>query len=99
VLHHYDGWHGPDNFNQPVPGARGFLDEAAKRFRLVIFTTRAEGGVWDWLRRYNMEGYIAAVTNIKPLAVAYVDDRAVRFEGDWNRLFIDIERQPWWEKL
>jgi phosphoglycolate phosphatase-like HAD superfamily hydrolase len=61
-------------------------------YKLVVFTTRLNpdfGGdiVWkhkqivEWLQKYGIP--YDEVTNHKPEAMAYIDDRAVRFQGNW----------------
>lgn len=34
---------------------------------------------------------VVDVTDVKPPADVYVDDRALRFEGDWSSIFSDIK--------
>lgn len=88
VLHPYtDGWTGSTPADErPTPGAREFINKLrGEGYRIVVFSTRcdhAEGlaGVKSWLRRNEMDGLIDDVTCQKPAAVAYVDDRAVRFK-------------------
>lgn len=52
--------------------------------QLVVFTTKAVGdsgkqAVTDWLRHHAIP--FDEVTAIKPAAVFYLDDRAIRFDG------------------
>ena len=89
VLAQYDGWKGPDVIGDPIPGARGFLEELNKRgFRIVIHTTRTrdfEGtdhkarcaAVKKWLVKHNLPHHVLHTQIGKPIACAYVDDRAV----------------------
>lgn len=95
VLHSYEsGWNGPLPTDDPVPGAQDFIRHLlACNAKVIIFSTRAteaEGmaGIINWLRK---EGFPAVeVTPMKPVAVAYVDDRAVAFRrfpdgsGNWD---------------
>jgi hypothetical protein len=88
VLHQYlSPWQGPEVIpDPPVDGAIAWLMHLAEAFRVVILTTRGEtpGGqaaVRAWLDAHGYEGPALAVTNVKPPAIAYVDDRAWRFEG------------------
>lgn len=71
-------------FDPPNPGAIDSLHKLDKKgFKIVIFTARTDfGPIIEWLRQYwpadsTME--IPEVTNIKPAAFAYIDDRAIRF--------------------
>lgn len=66
------------------PGTRQALAEwNADGFRIVVLTARNPADVWPWLAAHGLTPFVAAVTNIKPPAVAYIDDRAVSFGGDW----------------
>jgi hypothetical protein len=80
----------PDRFGRPVNGARQFLSELRKTAWVVIFTARfCDAGrqhhdihhlksiVADALQLHGLE-YDEIWTEVgKPVAVAYVDDRAV----------------------
>ena len=84
-LHAYrNGWQGHDTVaDEPEPGARtAMLALAEAGWRLYVLTSRAElGVVVEWLDRHDFPDML--VTRIKPIAVAYIDDRAVRYEGCW----------------
>lgn len=98
TLHPYSrGWVGyvPDD-EEPTRGAREFLEWLREGgHRAVVFTCRAdcpEGAqaVWEWLRAYNLADLVVDVTDVKPTAVAYVDDRSVVFQGSWEDARTDV---------
>lgn len=100
VLNTYVGWAGEGVLYEPADGAWEFLYALASHYRVVIFTTRDADRVWQWLRLHRMADYVADVTNgPKPPAVAYVDDRAVRFEGDYRAVLEQIEQPTHWEDV
>ena len=39
--------------------------------------------VWAWLEKYDMSQFVTKVTAEKPRAVAYIDDKGIRF-NDWS---------------
>jgi hypothetical protein len=100
VLDAYTGWKGPSHFDPPRPGARAFLEALrARGFDVVIFTTRYEADVWAWARAHRLDDLIAAVTDRKPPAHVFVDDRAVCFRGDFEATLRDIDRfSAHWEE-
>lgn len=86
------GWQGGATTAGPMPGARDAVHKLSMRYRLVVFTARGDlGPVWEWLRANRMAHYFEDVTNRKPAAVAYLDDRAVRFI-DWDRAVTELTR-------
>ena len=97
-LHSYTSrWKGPDVIpDPPVDGAAAACRDLRDRgFHVVVFSTRCatnEGimAVRGWLNRHGIE--VDDVVNHKPPALVYVDDRAVRFEGDWTRAVAEIVR-------
>ena len=112
VIHSYtSGWKGaaviPD---PPVPGAIAFLREAAKHFRVAIFSSRSHqpGGLeamQSWLI-YNSEmGFKDAICNEiewpieKPAAFVTLDDRAITFDGTWPMIDSLLAFKPWHQKL
>lgn len=88
VIHRYSkGWHDGTIYDVPMDGAIEALERLMSRgYRMVIFTCRAETqegaiAVYEWIdkhlnidSRYNIE-----VTDKKPKAIAYIDDRGIRF--------------------
>lgn len=105
VLHSYArGWTGPMPEDPPVPGARDFVDWLiAQGYRIAIVSSRCleeEGlkNVLHWLAEHGFRW--DEVTSKKVPAVAYLDDRAVRFDGDFGlvqRRFTEPARhlKPW----
>jgi hypothetical protein len=92
VLDAYAGWRGADHFDPPRPGARLFLEALRKRgYRVVIFTTRHDSDVHAWLERYALGHLVDEVTDRKPAAHVFVDDRAVCFRGDFDETLRDID--------
>lgn len=85
VLDTYTGWKHPDHWDPPRPGARQFLDALeASGFDVVVFTTRHRVGVRRWLREHGLLDAVGAITDRKPPAHVFVDDRAVCFRGDFT---------------
>jgi hypothetical protein len=86
VLDSYTGWKAPDHWDAPRPGARPFLEALVSHgFDVVVFTTRHRVGVRRWLREHGLLDLVAAITDRKPPAHVFVDDRAVCFRGDFDR--------------
>jgi hypothetical protein len=99
VLNLYDGWKGADFFHPPRPGVADFLRALNDRnYRVVVFTIRWPEHVEQWLERNGLRGYVDAVTDKKPVAHVYVDDRAICFDGDFARALEQIARfKAHWE--
>jgi hypothetical protein len=92
VLDAYAGWQGARHFDPPRPGARAFLEALRGRgYRIVIFTTRYEPDVRAWLDTHGLADLVDAVTDRKPAAHVFVDDRAVCFRGDFEATLRDID--------
>ncbi|ONK09562.1 hypothetical protein STBA_02620 [Streptomyces sp. MP131-18] len=92
VIHAYSrGWADGTIYDPPVPGALDGLRRLMEHRAVFVFTSRDVGQVTEWLTGrgftcrtgydgtfWNERGTLL-VTNRKLPAVAYVDDRAVRF--------------------
>jgi hypothetical protein len=91
TLHPYtDGWQGTQVADEPpIEGAYDFLLMLTSRgFDVVVHSGRANTidgarSIHEWLRRHGMRDMVREVTAEKPMAIAYVDDRAVHFAGDY----------------
>lgn len=91
VIHKYSkGWFDGTCYDEPEEGAEDALRRLLKRgYKIAVFTCRAEdhdgvASVYAWFRHFMPELYNEyheqiEVTDIKPKAIAYIDDRAIRF--------------------
>ena len=91
VIHLYaQGWKDGTVYDDPVPFAfdeiQKLIDEG---FDVVIHTTRTDHeAIREWLTFHDAPWRgMVEITNIKPKAIAYIDDRAVRFTN-----WIDIRK-------
>ena len=100
VLNTFDEWRGPEFFHPPRQGAREFLNALhTSGFRVVVLTVRWHEWVSRWLKEYGLSDFVDEVTDRKPPAHAYVDDRAVCFRGDFGETLQHIIGfRPFWEK-
>jgi hypothetical protein len=85
VLDLYKGWKDPAHWDPPRRGAARFLSSlAACGFHVIVFTTRYPPDATRWLRRHGLLEYVRDVTDRKPPAHVFVDDRAVCFRGSFR---------------
>lgn len=98
VLADYHGWKEKDVLDPPAPGALKFVKRAlAEGYRVVVHTTRRPSRIEGWLAVWGFPPEIT-VTNDKPMAMVYIDDRGFRFDGDWDAAFDAIETPPHWKE-
>jgi len=95
VVHSYQsGWKGEDVIPDPPIHKVGLaIKRLRKDYRVVIFSARCrteEGciAIEAWLDKHSIE--VDEVCRHKPPAHIYVDDRAVRFTGDWEETISEI---------
>ena len=86
VIHAYrEGWKDGTIYDEAVPYAIHSMKKLlARGYKLVIFTCRAEteegaNAVYKWLNKYDIDTALLEVTDRKPKAIAYIDDRGIRF--------------------
>ena len=97
VLNDYEGWRGPNYMYSPRPGAREFLLELQENYFVIIFSTRSIWNLREWLEWYHMPYDEIAYKKVP--AVAYIDDRALRFEGNYHKVLYDLKNfKTHWEK-
>lgn len=91
VLAKYEGFAGLDHIGEPIPGGKEFIEKIkSKGLDYVIFTTREPKGVKKWCEKYSFPKP-KLITNIKIPAPVYIDDRSLKFNGNFNDLFSDLK--------
>ena len=95
VVHSYvSGWSGETVISDPpIHRVKEAIARLRSNYRVVIHSARcrSEDGctaIREWLQRHEIE--VDEVCMFKPPAHVYVDDRAVRFTGDWDQTIADI---------
>lgn len=101
VLNTFDEWRGPEFFHPPREGAREFLAALrAEGYRVVVLTVRWHEWVSAWLAEHGLAQFVDEVTDRKPPAHAYIDDRAVCFRGDFHSTLSTVRSfRPFWEEV
>ena len=99
VLNTYDG-----NYNEKIipsvrEGAKEFLRNLHKEYDIEIFTVRNKKLTVEWLMKNELSDFIKDVVDVKnPNASVIIDDRALRFEGDFDSTYQSIINfQPHWK--
>lgn len=102
VLADYRGWKGELHLDPPMVGAPEFVQRVIDAgYDVVIFTTGARfsertTAIHGWLKKHGFpEGL--TVTNVKPPALVYIDDRGFRFTGNWEVAFKAINALTHWQ--
>lgn len=97
VIHdHSLGFHDGTIYGEPIKGSLEALKELSLKYKIIIFTCKARPDrplvngktgaelVWEWLDKHNVQQFVSKVTATKPIASAYIDDKAIRFEN-WEQ--------------
>lgn len=105
VIHKGDkGFYDGTVYGDPLPGTKEALRMLSKKYNLIIYTCKASSErplvngktgielVWEWLEKHGMDHYINEITGIKPHALFYIDDKAIRF-NNWEQTLNDIEKE------
>ena len=74
----------------------------SKEHTVIVYTCKARSDrglvngktgtklVWEWLEKYKLSEYVSKVTAEKPRAIAYIDDKAIRFSS-WEKTLKDLQ--------
>jgi len=110
VISYYKGFKGKGVFGPPIEGCREMLNDLIKNdWTVIINTTRSETpDIKAYLNLHNIpyhhinfnpENVRQQLSDTKVVAHVYLDDRAVRFNGNWKEAAEQIMNfEPWWRK-
>ncbi len=92
VIHNdHLGFHDGTIYGDPIIGSIEAIKELSSKFELIIYTCKANPKrplingktgvelIWEWLETHGVKDCILDVTFNKPTALAYIDDKALRF--------------------
>lgn len=80
-------------YDTPVDGALEAIKELSEKYVIIVFSSKARADrmlvngktgiqlIWEWLEANDMKQYVSSVTAEKPRAVAYIDDKGIRFDN------------------
>ncbi len=106
TIAHYQEWKGETYFGEPVDGVQEALSRLRSAgWKIIIFTTRGNSQlVVDYLNSHSIPfDFInhnpdqpPNTFQGKPYAEAYVDDRGIQFNGNWQATADEVLHfQPW----
>lgn len=98
VLNQYEGNFDENRIPPIKKGAVDFLKKAANDYELKLFTTRNRLLASKWLIENNLDEYFSDITNVKIPVWLIVDDRCVKFQGDYDNLYNEIKDFKVWYK-
>lgn len=98
VLNEYKGNFDKDYIPPIKEGAEDFLKELSNDYEIKIFTTRNKILTAKWILDNNLREFIADITNIKELCYLYIDDRCIKFDGNFKETINNIQNFKVWYK-
>ena len=99
VLNEYSGKYDEYKIPKIKEGAKEFLEKLSENYDIDIFTVRNKIRTIEWLQENKIIHLIKDVTNVKnPYASIIVDDRAISFSGDFNKVLeLSKDFKPYWK--
>jgi phosphoheptose isomerase len=103
VIHNFDkGWHDGTCYGEPISGSLEALKILSNKYNVIVFSAKVRpdrplvGGktgyelVDEWLQVHNVRHYVDEITHEKPRAAYYIDDKAIKFENNWEQILGDL---------
>lgn len=102
VIHSFEGWGDGTCYGEPIDGSLEAIKMLHDKFNIIIFTAKARPDrplvnnktgkqlVTEWLKKYDVLKYIDYVTHEKPRAKYYIDDKAIKFDNNWDIIIKEV---------
>ncbi len=96
------GFHDGTIYDDPLPGTKEALSFLSEKYKLIIYTCKANPErplingmtgvelISEWLKKHELDQYIDDITDKKPRAIFYIDDKVIRFYT-WVQALADIK--------
>ncbi len=90
-------------YDDPIEGSLDAIKKLSEKYTVVVFSAKARKDrmlingktgvqlIEEWLEKYGFMKYVKEVTSEKPRAVAYIDDKAIKF-FDWEQAMREVEQ-------
>ncbi len=103
VLNKFAGWTGQYEQYEIADGALEFVKGLTRRgWLVVICTARADEdllNVYEWAEANGLLPFVHRITNVKTPAAHYIDDKALRFNGNYEVILNHVETsKPHWDR-
>ena len=107
VIAQYDGFKGHDHSGEPIPATVEAIRTLKRRgHKILIYSTRTSDSLKTYCETHGIpvdyynENPEVSTGSPKPVAYLYIDDRAVRYDGQSaEQLLEDIESfEVYWKK-
>ncbi len=103
VIHNFDkGWYDGTCYGEPIPGALDAIKAISKDYNVIIFSSKAlpdrplvngktgKQLITEWMEKHNILQYVDDITHFKPRAEYYIDDKALTFNNNWDKILQKI---------
>jgi hypothetical protein len=93
-IHAYrQGWQDGSIYDDPTPGAAEAIRKLSERYKVIIFSSRADSqdkmsAMGEWMTGHEMDGW-STITNRKLPWEFLIDDRVIRWES-WSQAWDTI---------
>ena len=98
VLNEYTGQFDENFILHIKDGALDFIRNLSADYKVKIFTSRNLLLASEWVIKNELAEYIDDVTNIKTPCYLFVDDRCIKFNGNYKELRTQIDSFNVWFK-
>lgn len=99
VVHNFDkGYYDGTCYGDPISGSLRALQQLSKHYKVIIHSAKCRKDrplvngltgrdlIVNWLKKHNVLQYVTDITARKPRAVAYIDDKGVKFDNNWTEV-------------